>query len=244
MYMKKSFFLLLGVAAVVFTPAPSFADVILPNDDVFCETSTDGLTTTTYDGYNTGALNGQVIFGLAAANGVSTGRRRSYIEFTLGSDPVTSATFKIYNYWGANMGGQGNAAPNGSLRLRATPAGTPFTITEPASAMVTDWVPPTDSVFNSTITTIQVTTVGWQTIDVTSWYNARLGQTTTLALRGVQVSGYDFPIYEDREGSAYANHADNTILSGGPLLEIVVVPEPSSVVLLAVGSLFLWLRRR
>ncbi|MBP9900969.1 MAG: hypothetical protein KBH45_05885, partial [Verrucomicrobia bacterium] len=40
-----------------------YGDTIFANDDVFVETSTDGLTTTTYDGY---VLNSQVVFGLAA----------------------------------------------------------------------------------------------------------------------------------------------------------------------------------
>ena len=242
--MKNQLFIILGVIAVVLSAGSSFGSTILPNDDVFCETSSDGLTTTTYNGYNTTAVNNQVIYGLAAANGVSSGRRRWYVEFTLGSDPVSSATFMIYNYWGANMGGQGNAAGNGTLRLRATPTDTPLTITEPSSSMVTDWVAPLDTAFNSTITTITVTTVGWQLIDVTAWYNARLGQTTTLALRGAQTGGFDFPIYEDREGSAYANLADNTIANSGPRLDIVAIPEPSAVALLGVGSFLFWLRRR
>ena len=243
--MNKRFCMILGILTGILAAESSFgSSFILPNADVFCETSSDGLTTTTYNGYDTGQVNNQVVFGLAAANGVSTGRRRSYIEFTIGSEAVSSATFWIYNYWGANMGGQGNAAGNGSLRLRATPTGTPITITEPLSPVVTDWVAPADTSFTSTITTINVTTTGWYSIDVTAWYNARLGQTTTLALRGQQVSGYDFPIYEDREGSAYANGADNTIANSGPRLEIVAVPEPSAIALLAVGSLLCYFRRR
>lgn len=212
-----------------------YGDTIFANDDVFVETSSDGLTTTTYDGY---ALNSQVGFGLAAANGVSTGRRRSYIEFTIGPDPVASATFMIYNYWGANMGGGGNPAGSGSLRLRATPVGTPVTITEPTLTLDTTWVPPTDAQFNSTLATINVTTTGWQSIDVTAWYNARLNQTTTLALRGQQVSGFDFPIYEDRENTAYLNGSENTVADAGPRL-VTVVPEPSVLSLAALGTLAL-----
>ncbi|MEI2724603.1 MAG: PEP-CTERM sorting domain-containing protein [Verrucomicrobiota bacterium] len=212
-----------------------YGDTIFANDDVFVETSTDGLTTTTYDGY---VLNSQVVFGLAAANGVSTGRRRSYVEFTIGPDPVASATFMIYNYWGANMGGGGNPAGSGSLRLRATPVGTPVTITEPALTLDTTWVPPADGSFTSTINTISVTAIGWQSIDVTAWYNARLNQTTTLALRGQQVGGSDFPIYEDRENTAFLNGSDNTIVDAGPRL-VTVVPEPSSLALATLGTLAL-----
>jgi hypothetical protein len=243
--MKKQFCVLLSLITLGFAANSSYgqASTILPNDDVFCETDTTTGVTTTYDGFQTPLLNGQVVFGLAAANGVSTGRRRSYIEFTLGTEPVSSATFRIYNYWGANMGGQGNNAGSGSLRLRATPAGTPITITEPSGSMVTDWVAPLDTDFSSTIATITVNAVGWWTIDCTSWYNARLGETTTLALRGAQTSGFDFPIYEDREGSAYFFGADNTIPDSGPRLDIVV-PEPSSLALCLLGGIFAWVRRR
>ena len=90
----------------------------------------------------------------------------------------------IYNYWGANMGGGGNPAGSGSLRLRATPVATPVTITEPTLTLDTTWVPPTDADFNTTLNTINVNAVGWWSIDVTAWYNARLGQTTTLQLHG------------------------------------------------------------
>jgi hypothetical protein len=244
--MKKQLCVLLGLMALSFAANSSYgqASTILPNDDVFCE-SPDSVytTTTTYDGYQAGIVGGQVVFGLGAANGTSTGRRRSYVEFTIGTEPVGSAIFKIYNYWGANMGGQGNNAGSGSLRLRATPAGTPVTIDEPSSSMVTDWVAPGDAAFTSTINTITVNAVGWWTIDVTSWYNARLGETTTLALRGAATSGFDFPLYEDREGSAYAFGSDNTIPDAGPRIDIVV-PEPSSLALCLLGGIFAWLRRR
>jgi hypothetical protein len=212
-----------------------YGDTIFANDDVFVETSSDLTTTTTYDGYVPG---GQVAFGLAAANGVASGRRRSFIEFSIGPDPVASATFMIYSYWGANMGGGGNPAESGSLRLRATPVGTPVTITEPALSLDPTWVPPTDAQFNSTLATINVTTTGWQSIDVTAWYNARLGQTTTLQLHGAQVSGFDFPIYEDRENTAFLNGSDNTIADAGPRL-VTVVPEPSSLALATLGTLAL-----
>jgi len=107
----------------------------------------------------------------------------------------------------------------------------------------TSWVPPAETSFTSTITTVNVTALGWQSIDVTAWYNARLGQTTTLLLRGVQVSGFDFPLYEDRENTAYLNGSDNTIAAAGPRI-VTVVPEPSSLALLAIGVVALVVRRR
>lgn len=239
--MKKVFALVAGVGVLVSGVTPSFGQTIFADDDVFVES--DNLTfTNAYDGL---VQSPQIVFGLAAANGVATGRRRSFIEFTLGNAPVTSATFMIYNYWGANMGGGGNPAGNGSLRLRATPVGTPLTFTEPVVPLDTAWAIPQDASFTSTITTITVNTVGWQTIDVTSWYNARLGQTTTLLLRGAQTAGFDFPIYEDRENTAFLTGANNTIANAGPRIEIVAVPEPTGLSLLALGGgLLILIRRR
>src|SRR5262245_20669551 len=98
------------------------AQTIYPNDDVYVETSTDGLTTTTYDGQ---VASSQIVFGLGAANGTSSGRRRSYLEFTLGTNAVTTAKLRLYNYWGPNMGGGGNPTVSGTLRLRGTATGTP-----------------------------------------------------------------------------------------------------------------------
>jgi len=228
--MKQLFVTTLLGIALLSAVTTGLADTIYANDDVFVETSSDGLVTTAFDGYTSG----EIAFGLAAANGVASGRRRSYIEFTIGTEPVASATFMIYNYWGAGMGGGGNPAGNGSLRLRATPTGTPLSITEPTMSLDTAWVPPAESSFTSTIATVSVNTLGWQSIDVTAWYNARLGQTTTLLLRGQQVSGFDFPLYEDRENTAFVNGSDNTIPDAGPRL-VTVVPEPGSLVLLIAG---------
>lgn len=238
--MKK--ILKLALTGILFcgTVHSVLGDVILANDDVYVETSSDGSVTTAYDGY---AVSPQAVFGLAAANGVASGRRRSFIEFTVGASPVASATFMIYSYWGANMGGGGNPAASGSLRVRATPSGTPLSITEPVLSLDTTWAPPTDAQFNSTLATINVTTVGWYSIDVTAWYNARLGQTTTLLLRGAQVAGFDFPLYEDREGSAFAAGADNTIPDAGPRI-VTAVPEPTALALLVAGGLGGLLKRR
>ena len=237
--MRTSVIFLLSLWALVLSETVSVSQTIYANDDVFVD-SDNTTFTNAYDGY---VQSGQIAFGLGAANGVASGRRRSYIEFTLGTNAVASATFMIYNYWGTNMGGLGNPAGNGSLRLRATPTGTPLTITEPGLTLDNNWAIPAETAFTSTITTITVSTIGWQSIDVTSWYNARLGQTTTLLLRGQQTSGFDFPIYEDRENTAYLNGSANTIADAGPRL-VVVVPEPAVGGLCGLGALFLFLRRR
>src|SRR5215218_3478085 len=103
--MRNPTAILLSLATLAIGLSTGAAQTIVPNDDVYVETSSDGLTTTTYDA---SVQNSQIVFGLGAANGTSTGRRRSYVEFTLGTTNVTSARLRIYNYWGPNMGGGGN----------------------------------------------------------------------------------------------------------------------------------------
>ena len=168
-------------------------------------------------------------------------------EFTLGTDTVVSATFMVYNYWGPNMGGGGNPTVSGTFRLRGSGAA-PITITEPATSLVTDWVPPAETGFTTIVSSLSVNPgatgnpVGWYSFDITSWYNARLGQTTTLLLRG-SFTGYDFPLLEDREGTAFLNGSDNTIASAFPRI-LVTIPEPTSLVLLPLGALVLFAARR
>ena len=236
----KKWAIVLSLGAVLFSEISGQAQIIYANDDVFVDSDNTSFT----NAYNGFVQSSQIVFGLGAANGVASGRRRSYIEFTLGTDAVASASFMIYNYWGANMGGtNGNPAANGSLRLRATAAGSPLAITEPTLTLDNAWAIPNETNFTSTITTIQVTNVGWYSIDVTAWYNARLGQTTTLQLRGAATSGFDFPLYEDSENSAYLNGSANTIADAGPRL-LVVVPEPATTGLVGISALCLFLRRR
>lgn len=240
--MKTHFSIILGMAALAFAPAPIFGDILFPNDDVFVETAADGSVTNTYDGH---VVSSQITFGLAASNGNTAGRRRSYMEFTLGSDMVGSATLSIYNYWGANMGGGGNPAANTTLRLRGTGVGAPLQITEPASSLVTDFVPPDNTNFTTTIVSaLTVTNVGWYSFDITSWYNVRLGETTTLSLRGATTGGFDFALFEDREGTAFMNGSENTLANSGPRIETTPIPEPTALLLLPVGGLLLLVSRR
>lgn len=201
----------------------SFGQTIYPNDDVFVETSTSGTTTTTSDGH---AASSQIVYGLAAANGVATGRRRSYLEFTLGNTSVSSAKLRLYNYWGANMGGGGNPATSANIRLRGTLMSTPIQITEPPAMLVTNFLPPDETNFTTIVSGQLVDTVGWHEFDITDWYNARLGQTTTLLLRGTATSGFDFPLFEDRENTAYQNGSANTIPASGPRIVLNGEPPP------------------
>jgi hypothetical protein len=217
---------ILFLATLTLGAGTGAGQTIYPNDDVFVETSTSGTTTTTSDGY---AANAQIVYGLGAANGVATGRRRSYLEFTLGTAPVASAKLRLYNYWGANMGGGGNPAASASIRVRGTLIETPRQFSEPASSQVTDFIPPDETNFTTIVSGQLVETVGWHEFDITSWYNARLGQTTTLLLRGLATSGFDFPLFEDREGSAFNNGAANTIPNSGPHIVFGAAPEPPPV---------------
>ena len=241
--MKTPILFALTGALLAGSALPSSGATLFPNDDVFVETSSDGTITTTYDGH---LLSGDAVFGLGAANGVASGRRRSYLEFTLGSDQVSSAKLMLYNYWGAAMGGGSNPSASGQIRLRGASIATPIEFTEPAASSVTDFVPPLEASFGTILTTAAgaITNVGWYEFDITSWYNARLGQTTSLMLRGTQTGGFDFPLFEDRENSAFLNGSDNTLINSGPRIEIVVVPEPATLALLPLGGLIFYLARR
>lgn len=234
--------LLVGCLVTVEIPR-AYAATILPNDDVFVETSSDGTTTTTYDGFSQST---QINFGLAAANGVSTGRRRSYLEFTLGTELVQSATLRLYNYWGGPDVNAGLGRPaSAQIRVRGSLSGAPIAFTEPASSVVTDFVPPADAGFTTIMTTAAgaITNIGWYDFDITGWYNARLGETTTLLIRGAATSGFDFPLFEDREGTAFAAGAGGTLLNSGPQI-FTVVPEPTTLLLLPMGGLLLYCSRR
>lgn len=217
---------LVVISALMLGAMSAVAQLIYPNDDVYVETSSDGTVTTTYDAK---VSSSQIVFGLGAANGLSTGRRRSYLEFTLGTNAVASAKLKLYNYWSANMGGGGNAAASATIRLRGTLVGSPTQFSEPASSQVTTFIPPSDSLFGTIGADQLVSAVGWYEFDITSWYNQRLGQTTTLLIRGIATSGFDFPLFEDREGTAYGNQSANTLPNSGPRIVLNDTPPPPPV---------------
>ncbi|MBP9900972.1 MAG: hypothetical protein V9H26_14020 [Verrucomicrobiota bacterium] len=197
---------------------PPTADlVILPNDDVFVDNS---------GGYNAWSQSQQVNWGLAGANGVATGQRRSYIEFTLGTNLAAAVKFKIWNYWGGPaVNGEGRLA-QATTRIYGT-TNAPLQITEPPVGTHSDpsWIAPNNTNFVA-IPPDKVVgpDIGWYEFDITSWYNARRGQTTTLVLRGAAISGFDFPIYEDREGTAFTAGAGGTLTNTGPRLDVFLAP--------------------
>lgn len=218
--------LLSSNAVLVVIPLPPPGIPIYPNADVFVEGNANDPGATSWSTYNA-VSQGQVNFGLAAANSTSTGRRRSYLEFTLGTNEVSSASLKLYNYWGGPAVNFTGRPASAQVRIRGTAVGTPVTFTEPpAGTIASDFIPPDETNFVTITTTAPaaVTNVGWYAFDITSWYNTHLGQTTTLLLRGSATSGFDFPLYEDREGTAFKAGAGGTIANSGPRIEYFLAP--------------------
>jgi hypothetical protein len=174
----------------------------------------------------------QINWGLGASGGVATsGGRRAFVEFTLGTNPVASASFKIWNYWGGPaINGQGRL-PQATTRLWG-PTNALIHIVEPPPNTSTDqtWQPPTNTDF-AQISADQLippnpslVSTGWYAFDITAWYNSHLGQTNTLMMRAAASSGFDFPLYEDREGRAFDSGAGGSIPNGGPRIEYFLPP--------------------
>ncbi len=229
-------------ATLVVIPPPPPGTPIYPNADVFVEADANDPNATSWSTYNACSQSQQINYGLAAAGSTSTGRRRSYLEFTLGTNEVSSAKLKLYNYWGGPpVNGQGRLA-SATVRIRGTAVDTPVTFTEPlAGTVVLDFVPPSETNFVTILTTAAgaVTNIGWYEFDITSWYNARLGQRTTLLLRASATSGFDFPLYEDREGTAFAHGAGGTLTNTGPRIEYFLAPPRFRQVSAVSGNLII-----
>ena len=199
--------------------APSIADaVITPNADVFYDNS--GV-------YNSWAQSVQINWGLGAANGIATGQRRSYLAFTLGTNLASSAKLRLWNYWGGPpVNGQGRLA-QATSRIYGSLVNAPINITEPPVGTHSDssWIAPDNTNFFQISSDVVVgPDIGWYDFDITAWYNACRGQTTTVVLRGAATSGFDFPLYEDREGTALASGAGGTLTNTGPRIEVFLAP--------------------
>ncbi|HOA74596.1 MAG TPA: DNRLRE domain-containing protein [Phycisphaerae bacterium] len=201
------------VSVVAACTSMSVAATILPEDDV------------TYRGatrYNNTNVFGMFTKGDGAAD-------RGYIEFALGSEAASSAVLKLYNYWGAPHGKTVNA----TVRLRAISEDEPGYVTwtdtagpAPSGTAHEDWTILVDSFAVDS-------TPQWYTFDITSFYNANLGEKVTISIRCLTNPAGDGPIFEDKENTGGTGMAPH----------IEWVPEPASLALLVMGSLMLARRR-
>jgi len=202
--LKKVFFLSMAVMAMfafLATAMPVAADtIILPNDDSF-----------TYN-YPTKRATNFDNQGLLVKNTGTSYIRYTWLEFTLGTSGVSSATIKLYN--------TASATGDMSTALRGAQCGFDETT-------LTWNTQPTDSDTWTLLGTWTVNDPGWYTLDITSFYNSNRGSTVTIRVNSDTVSASIGTFFEDRE---------NTKLSG-MLPCIVTVPEPSSLLALACGCI-------
>ncbi|HNT87038.1 MAG TPA: DNRLRE domain-containing protein, partial [Candidatus Hydrogenedentes bacterium] len=192
------------IAACLLGPL-THAATISPNDDV----TTRG-NSTNYDEYD---------FGNGAYAGllVKTGDNYSWLEFTLGGGTVSGASLRLYNYWTQN-------GVNYDVRVKgATYSFNETTLTGANAPDTSAWTTVVDSFHVDT-------TAQWYTLDVTSFYNAHLGQTVTFKLEAVSGSG-DGPIFVDREGTGGHTQYPYLDYATGSLPPIIaeVTPDPDSV---------------
>ena len=218
--------------------------IIYANADVFLDKGGNGSTPST-NCYNAYVQTDQICFCLAATGGtnVTTGARRfSYLEFTLGTKRVTSANLKLYNYWYGDApppNGNGGRPADSYAMIFGTKTNTPVTFSETTSnAIVTTFPPISEDRFLQITPApgLHVTAPGWYAFDITDWYNARLGQTTTLLLHANTTTGFDFPLYEDRENTAFRVGAVHTIPDAGPRIEYFLPAAPQIVSVSASGN--------
>lgn len=182
----------------------------------------------------------QINWGLGGSGGVATAAgRRSFMLFALGTNRAASAKLKMWNYWGGPpVNGQGRL-PEANTRIYGTLTNAPQVVTEPppnSNGTLPGFVPLDNTNFYA-ISPDQIVGpgIGWYEFDITGWYNACLGQTTTIMLRASATSGFDFPLYEDREGTAYTAGAGGTAANTGPRIE-VLLPPPSFINVSRVGN--------
>ena len=196
-----------SVFGVMACASSGLAAMILPEDDA------NWRGTTRYNNYTNGTT---TWFGLfTKGNGTSD---RAYAEFLADTTTATSASLKLWNFWGAPQG----KTVNFNVRIRG--------IGEDEAGYVqwTDTAGPAPSG-----TAHESWTLVGYTFDITSLYNANLGKRITFSIRAISGTG-DGPIFEDKENTGGSGNAP----------QIVWVPEPASLLMLLGASGLLFARRR
>jgi hypothetical protein len=182
--------------------------------------------------------------------------RHPELTFNLaGQSAVSSATLYLYNYYyegfalpGANVSGTATVRGIGGLTFAEPAAGYRVATSDP-TLMASDTTWATQGTFtvagSDGSATVPGNEVGWYAVDVTSLWNANVGSTIALSLRFAAATGADGPIFEDTEGTAFANGCYGAIAGSGPrILTVEAVPEPTSLAFLALGGLLVLIRRR
>lgn len=203
---------ILAAAIVVSVLTPAWGAVIAPEDDVTYRNAT--------------RYNGASGLGLfTKGNGTSD---RGYVEFVADTTAATSATLKLYNFWGTPQG----KTVNFDIRVRGIGEN------EAGYVQWTDTAGPAPSGTSHESWTLVGdfhvdSTPAWYTLDITSLYNANLGQRMTFSIRAVTGTG-DGPIFEDKENTGTTGNAPH----------IEWVPEPASLLLFSFALPLLKRRAR
>ena len=236
-------------------PAIDNASVFAPAADI---------TMSTTRSYNQAPLDGEPVptwFGLWALNSGSGLQRRSYVTFDeTGLSPVQSATLYLYDYYyegfanpGWNVTGTATVRGIGGQTFTEINVGVANATVSSSSILRQDnttW----DTLGTFTMSgsdgsaTVPGAEVGWYAVDVTSFWNANVGQNVVMSINFTTDPNYataDGPIFEDAQGTAFANGSYGAIANSGPrVVTVPQVPEPTSLALLALGGLLALIRRR
>lgn len=200
--------------------------VIYATSDVFFSGSV------IYNAYTDPMFGIEVNYGLTATDNIgATGTNRSYISFPFGTQAVASAKLRLFQYWGGpEVNGMG-APAKGTIRIFGSI--NELVLTEPPANTAQAWPenPEYAAPGNANFVRVSQGTdqtvgpdIGWYEWDITSFYNQNLGKQTVIRLNGLQASGFDFPLFEDRENTAYNAGAGGTWPNTGPRIEYFYPP--------------------
>jgi hypothetical protein len=173
-------------------------------------------------------------FGLFTKGGGTSDR--AYVEFSLPTVPIgyelVSADLLLYNYWGTPQG----KTVNYDIRIRGTEMDfDENNNTAPSGTAHENW----DIAVNSFHVD---STPRLYTLDITSFFDQYQGKTVTFSIRALSGSG-DGPFFVDKEGTNGQSTANRPRIKY-TIAEIPPVPEPTSMLALALGFGALVARRR